>query len=235
MIDDNLRPSSGARSRTNTRAAIGQVCDGIGDAGDEPPGALAQLRHAAWVGRVGGCSRDCGTDRAARLGPPDRLLVDRRFHRHCRSIRGGRKIAAEFPTIAFEYGDPSPHFFDEDADERQRVRRNKSTNTYLQVSRVLAISEFIRHDMEWSEAVVLPNGCDHVVDLGAKDPMSFAHRRGRPRRVGTVMRLGEGESRYKGTDIFADLVGRFCVPSGSRRLRVAKLFADHLDDVAPPT
>jgi len=119
------------------------------------------------------------------------------------------EIAAEFPTIAFEHGDPSPHFFDEDAEERQRVRQNKITNVYPQVSRVLAISEFIRHDIEWPTAALLPNGCDHVVDLGPKDPLSLAERRGQPLRVGTLMRLGEGESRYKGVDIFVDLVGRF--------------------------
>ena len=33
-----------------------------------------------------------------------------------------------------------------------------------------------------------------------------AHRLAHPLRVGTLMRLGEGESKYKGVDLFADLV-----------------------------
>jgi glycosyltransferase involved in cell wall biosynthesis len=115
-------------------------------------------------------------------------------------------LVGEIPTVVFEHGDPSPAFFDEDADERQRIRRNKIVNVYPHVSRVLASSHFLRHDIEWLAAGVVPLGCDHVPDLGPKDLTLNAHRRSRPLRVGTLMRLGEGESRYKGVELFADLV-----------------------------
>jgi glycosyltransferase involved in cell wall biosynthesis len=115
-------------------------------------------------------------------------------------------LSGEFTTVVFEHGDPSPAFFDADADERQRIRNNKIANVYPYVSRVLASSHFLRHDIEWLTADVVPLGCDHVPDLGPKDLTLNAHRRSRPIRVGTLMRLGEGESRYKGVELFADLV-----------------------------
>ena len=115
-------------------------------------------------------------------------------------------LAGQFPTVVFEHGDPSPTFFDEDADERQRIRSNKIVNVYPHVSRVLASSHFLRHDIEWLAAGVVALGCDHVPDPGPKDLIQNAHRRARPLRVGTLMRLGEGESRYKGVELFADLV-----------------------------
>ena len=115
-------------------------------------------------------------------------------------------LAGEFPTVVFEHGDPSPTFFDEDADERQRIRSNKIVSVYPNVSRVLASSHFLRHDIKWLAAGVVPLGCDHVPDLGPEDLTLNAHRRARPLRVGTLMRLGEGESKYKGVELFAELV-----------------------------
>ena len=115
-------------------------------------------------------------------------------------------LSGEFPTVVFEHGDPSPAFFDADADERQRIRSNKIVNVYPHVSGVLASSHFLRHDIEWLSAGVVPLGCDHVPDLGPKDLTLNAHRRALPLRVGTLMRLGEGESKYKGVELFADLV-----------------------------
>ena len=115
-------------------------------------------------------------------------------------------LSGEFSTVVFEHGDPSPSFFDSDAEERQRIRHNKIANVYPHVSRVLASSHFLRHDIEWLSAGVVSLGCDHVPDLGPKDLALRAHRRSRPLRVGTLMRLGEGESKYKGVELFADLV-----------------------------
>ncbi len=123
-------------------------------------------------------------------------------------------LASEFPTIVFEHGDPSPHFFDQDGEERQRIRINKIENVYPSVSKVLASSHFLRHDIEWLSAAVVPLGCDHVPDLGPKDLTMTAHRLARPLRVGTLMRLGEGESKYKGVDLFADLVEKSCGRDG---------------------
>jgi glycosyltransferase involved in cell wall biosynthesis len=115
-------------------------------------------------------------------------------------------LCSEFPTIVFEHGDPSPHFFDKDAEERQRIRLNKISNVYPHVTRVLASSHFLRHDIEWLSAAVVPLGCDHVPDPGPKDLTLTVQRLGRPLRVGTLMRLGDGESRYKGVELFADLI-----------------------------
>ncbi len=123
-------------------------------------------------------------------------------------------LASEVPTIILEHGDPSPHFFDLDGEERQRIRLHKIANVYPHVSRVLASSHFLRHDIEWPAAAVVPLGCDHVPDLGPKDLTMTAHRLAHPLRVGTLMRLGEGESKYKGVDLFADLVETSCGRDG---------------------
>lgn len=122
-------------------------------------------------------------------------------------------LAGEFTTVVFEHGDPSPHFFDEDAIERESIRQNKISNVYPAVSRVLASSHFLRHDIEWPSAGVVPLGCDHVPDPGPKDLALTAHRQGTPLRVGTLMRLGEGESKYKGVDLYSRLVDEFSTSS----------------------
>ncbi len=116
-------------------------------------------------------------------------------------------VASELPTIVFEHGDPSPGFFEWDAEERQRIRAHKIAHVYPYVHRVVASSSFLRHDIEWPDADVVPLGCDHVADLGIKDLTSTVHRGGERLRVGTLMRLGEGEARYKGVELFAQLVG----------------------------
>lgn len=117
-------------------------------------------------------------------------------------------LSNELPTVVFEHGDPSPSFFDEDSTEREQIRQHKISNVYPVVSRVLTSSHFLRHDIEWLSSQVVPLGCDHVPDLGPKDLSLTAHRRARPLRVGTLMRLGEGESKYKGVDLYAGMVER---------------------------
>jgi glycosyltransferase involved in cell wall biosynthesis len=116
-------------------------------------------------------------------------------------------ISAHFPTIVFEHGDPSPFFFQHDAVEREQIRQNKIKNVYPHVSRVLASSHFLRYDIEWPSASVVPLGCDHVADFGLKEHSNNVN--GRPLKIGTLMRLGEGEALYKGVDLYAQLADFF--------------------------
>lgn len=123
-------------------------------------------------------------------------------------------LSGKVRTIAYEYGDPTPEMFGDDADERRRIADAKKINVYPKVDVVAAISEFIRHDIEWPQAQVVRLGVEHVPDLGPK-PLVPPLDSAAPLRVGTLMRLGVGESRYKGSDHLLqvkDLVGKAQCP-----------------------
>lgn len=109
------------------------------------------------------------------------------------------------PTVAYEYGDPTPELFTADADARRAIVTYKATHVYPGVTAVAAISDFVRHDIAVPTATVIRLGADHVPDLGIKTDVGRA--RG-PLRVGTLMRLGAGESHYKGTSLLPDLRAR---------------------------
>jgi glycosyltransferase involved in cell wall biosynthesis len=105
--------------------------------------------------------------------------------------------------IAWEHGDPTPDFFPDDIQQRQKIKQFKNEHVYRNCEKVVAISEFIRSDIGWPWAQVLPNGIDHVVDLG---PKTNSERKAGPLRVGTLARLGKGEAFYKGTPLFIELI-----------------------------
>lgn len=107
------------------------------------------------------------------------------------------ELTGRFLTVAYEYGDPPPDLFGEDAERRRAQIHHKRTAVYPGVSEVAAISEFIRHDIQWDPAAVMVLGIEHVPDLGPKDPPRGPTGR---LRVGSLMRLGPGEARYKGVD-----------------------------------
>ncbi len=107
-------------------------------------------------------------------------------------------------TVAYEHGEPPPEMFELDSAARAKRIRSKRVLVYPHVDHVVAISEFIRHDIKWPQANVIFNGVDHIADLGAKpwlppwDPNTGL-------KIGLLMRLGAGEARYKGNDVLPDL------------------------------
>ena len=111
------------------------------------------------------------------------------------------------PTVAFEHGDPTPTMFDRDVVEREEIILNKRRRVYPKVDAVLASSHFLRHDIGWLKAKVVPLGCDHVTDFGTKPPGTTDD--GSPLKVGTLMRLGIGEAFYKGLDEYLAIVDEF--------------------------
>lgn len=115
-------------------------------------------------------------------------------------------LQGPFSCWAWEHGDPSPAFFEHDREERERIVRHKRERVYPALAGVVAISEFIRHDIGWPQAHLVHNGCDHVPDRGGKGLQDFALGHGAPMRIGTLMRIGPGEARYKGMRHFLDLV-----------------------------
>lgn len=114
------------------------------------------------------------------------------------------QLSDRFRTIVYEYGDPTPELFADDALQRRRGVEWKHRHLYPKVATVAAISEFVRHDIGWP-AHVIRLGVEHVPDLGTKpDPRNPD----RSLRVGVLMRLGVGEARYKGHSELLDLIQR---------------------------
>ena len=116
-------------------------------------------------------------------------------------------LKPRFAVIAHEHGDPTPALFPaEDAARRTAAIAAKRTAVYPHVDAVVAISRFVAADIGWPDAHVIVNGCDHVADPGPKTMADHGAPTGRPLRVGALMRLGPAEARYKGGDIFLELV-----------------------------
>jgi len=115
-------------------------------------------------------------------------------------------LQGPFACWAWEHGDPTPAFFEGDVAERQRIADHKRAAVYPALAGVISISEFIRHDIGWPRSHLIFNGCDHVPDRGSKGLQDFPLGDGAPLRIGTLVRIGPGEARYKGTQHFLDLV-----------------------------
>lgn len=111
-------------------------------------------------------------------------------------------LCVDYKCYAWEHGDPSPEFFYHDKQDRINIKNFKEDNVYGACSGVIAISDFIRHDIGFPEAKVIYNGCDHIPPFPPKDLNTF---RGRRLRVGTLMRLGSGEAQYKGSELVLKL------------------------------
>jgi glycosyltransferase involved in cell wall biosynthesis len=106
-------------------------------------------------------------------------------------------------SVVYEHGEPSPEFFEQDRFERERIKSNKRAS-YSRVSGVIAISNFIAFDIGWPDAFRIYNGCDHIKDFGEKPQV--IGRKNAELKIGILSRLGEGESRYKNTDLAFELV-----------------------------
>ncbi len=118
-------------------------------------------------------------------------------------------LKADYKTVAYEMGDPTPELFPIDGQARQSIAQHKRANVYPQVDKVLTISEFLRHDIKWLQGEAVYLGCDHVADVGTKGLQDFSLGAGKSLKVGTLMRLGEGEAHYKGLTLFEELRSRF--------------------------
>lgn len=118
------------------------------------------------------------------------------------------QLAGRYAVWAWEFGDPTPAFFDTDGAERQRQKEHKARNVYGRLSGVMTCSDFLRLDLPFPEASVVRLGCDHAPDLGPKGRQVPDDGVEMPLRVGTLMRLGPGEARYKGNRLFRDLRSR---------------------------
>src|SRR5207249_176830 len=74
---------------------------------------------------------------------------------------------------------------------------------------VAATSRFIVNDCGWTAAKIIYCGCNHVPDMGVKTPsIDDGNRRTFRLRIGTLMRLGAAEARYKGSQEFIGLASR---------------------------
>lgn len=116
------------------------------------------------------------------------------------------ELSQEFTTWAWDHGDPTPSLFDEsERHAREAVRRRKIETVYPRLSGgVIAISEFIRRDIEWPAARIVYSGCDHVDDPGRPEALGPYPKL----RVRGLTRFGRGEARYKGFEAFEELAKR---------------------------
>lgn len=112
-------------------------------------------------------------------------------------------LRGAFIRLCYEHGDPSSSFFSHDARERQLIIDNKLKFIYPNVDGVIAISKFIANDIGWPQAKIILNGADHV--LPSHNAEYCKKNSTGVLRVGTLMRLGSGESFYKGKDLFIEL------------------------------
>lgn len=115
------------------------------------------------------------------------------------------ELAGDFPCWAWENGDPTPSLFSTDRKERETTKANKETNVYPKLYGVCVISDFLRHDINYLNSKVIHLGCDHAPDLGGKAFNLSGIESTQPLKIGTLMRLGEGEAQYKGNEIFMQL------------------------------
>jgi GT2 family glycosyltransferase len=109
-------------------------------------------------------------------------------------------------TIAYEHGDPSPHLFKREYFARKFVKDYKVRRVYPYVSKVIAISQFIAHDISRPDAAIVYNGINHLTIRHSKaerDAFCTKHQI-EPTKICCLMvaRLGAGEAKYKGTKEF---------------------------------
>lgn len=114
------------------------------------------------------------------------------------------ELSKTYNCWAWEYGDPTPELFRLDEKERVDIVKNKQDNIYPNINGgIVGCSYFIKHDINFIDAKTVHIGCDHATDFGLKkidiDSKS-------PIKVGTLMRMGQGESYYKGNQIFLDFI-----------------------------
>lgn len=110
------------------------------------------------------------------------------------------QLSEQFRCWAWEHGDPNPMFFFDDRVAREQIIQYKKQAVYGQLEGVIAISEFIKSEIEVPQAHVIYNGCDHVPDPGNKTRLMA-----KPFKIGTLMRLGAGEALYKGSQAIIQL------------------------------
>lgn len=135
------------------------------------------------------------------------------------SLLAEAKLPSNVQKVAWEHGDPTPELF-QDAQESTRRRgekANKLANAYPKMDSVVAISEFVREDIGWPAALVIPNP---VPDFPAAPDFS-PREKPAPLKLGCLMRLGPGEAQYKGRELFLEL----CEEIKHRRLNVEILLA----------
>ncbi len=109
-------------------------------------------------------------------------------------------------TWAWEHGDPDPDFFNRSRSERQGQIQRKKTAVYPNLDGVIAISDFIREQIGWPAAQVIRNGWEHVLNestQASEEIQLSAHSD--QLKVGCLMRLGRGEERYKGGELYRAL------------------------------
>jgi glycosyltransferase involved in cell wall biosynthesis len=112
------------------------------------------------------------------------------------------QLSKNYQVWSWEHGDPDSEFFIWDQLERQAIINRKQREIYHQLHGVIAISEFIKDEIRQPAAHVIYNGCDHIAKPETRSSESSTIR------VGTLVRLGAGETTYKGRPILSQLYSK---------------------------
>lgn len=125
------------------------------------------------------------------------------------------QLATKYRVWCWEHGDPNPEFFIWDRQERQEIISRKQREIYNQLDGVVAISNFIRDEIKHHKAAVIYNGCDHIEKSKSNKTSPSS-----PIRVGTLVRLGAGETIYKGRPILTQLYKKLAGLDASLELHI---------------
>ncbi len=116
------------------------------------------------------------------------------------------ELSKDYECWVWENGDPTPSLFIHDRIERKSIVQNKFDNVLPCAKKIIAISDFIKHDINVRDAKIILLGCDHCPTISAKEQSHYSPNQ--PLKVGALMRIGPGEALYKGNNLFTDLISQ---------------------------
>ena len=119
------------------------------------------------------------------------------FHQFLPSVQGVK-------TIIWEHGEPRAELFPGEEGFRRSLSSGKLKSVYPFVNVVVAISDFIRNEIGWPQAVVVYNGSDHMWRSQNITVKSSASK-SRPLSILMVSRMWKSERSYKGIDDLIEL------------------------------
>ena len=123
--------------------------------------------------------------------------------------------------IAYDHGEPFPSFFE---GEDRLLREAENIRKLLAIKAFhmhICISEFIKRISGFDRSTVLYNGADHITEEESKGPRrdirEILHLGSNAFIVSNLSRIGEGESKYKGFDIFKEVKRRLSLIIGENK------------------
>jgi glycosyltransferase involved in cell wall biosynthesis len=126
-----------------------------------------------------------------------------------KKVVSGFAWSKDIKWVIWEHGDPNPEFFGEDRKRRELEKSFKQEFVYPIADELVVISDFVGRDIGYSASkpkkTKIYNGADHAPDRGPKTARALSSP-GKALRIGILSRIGRGESFYKGTERFHEVI-----------------------------